>query len=176
MEGTLPFEMSHLTDLVRLDLLNKDFFGPITNIFSGMTNLKELMLENNMFTGPIPDTFSDANPLLESLILEGNRFNGTIPISLTQLPLKVLELAGNRITGIIPSEIGNLIRLRKCGLAAILNLSSILKHFGLHFFFCLPYCRDAGSPEQLAYGNDSAIALRDVWSRSSTPWGQCAHW
>jgi hypothetical protein len=134
MKGTLPFEMSHLTDLVLLDLLNKDFLGPLTNIFSGMTNLKELALENNMFTGPIPDTFSDENPLLETLILEGNKFNGIIPISLTQLPLKVLELAGNKLTGFIPSEIGNLIRLSKCGLAAILNLSSMLKLLGLHLF------------------------------------------
>jgi hypothetical protein len=134
LEGTLPFEISHLTDMVQFDLLNKDFVGPITNIFSGMTNLRELSLEKNMFTGPIPDTLSDENPLLDTLILEGNKFNGTFPISLTQLPLQVLELAGNKITGFIPSEIGNLIRLGKCGLTAISNLSvnaqaSHLTHF-----------------------------------------------
>jgi hypothetical protein len=127
MEGTLPFEISHLTDMVRFDLEGKDFVGPITNIFSAMTNLQEISLENNMFTGPIPDTFSDENPLLETLILEGNRFNGTFPISLTQLPLQVLELAGNKITGFIPSEIGNLIRLGKCGLVAISNPLSMVK-------------------------------------------------
>lgn len=115
-----------MTDMVLLDLPSKKLVGPITNIFSGMTNLQVLSLENNMFTGPIPDTFSNENPLLDTLILEGNEFNDTIPISLTQLPLRVLMLAGNNITGFIPSEIGNLIRVGKCGLVAISNLSSML--------------------------------------------------
>jgi hypothetical protein len=113
LKGTLPFEISHLTEIVRLDLSDKDLVGPITNLFSGMTNLKVLSLENNMLSGSIPDTFADENPLLDTLILAGNEFNGTFPIALTQLPLQVLELASNKITGVFPSEIGNLVELGK---------------------------------------------------------------
>jgi Leucine-rich repeat (LRR) protein len=118
--GTLPFEISHLSNVVRLDLSNKDLVGPITNgIFSGMVLLREITFENNKFSGAIPDTFADENPLLDTLILAGNEFNSTLPISLTQLPLQVLELARNKITGPIPSEIGNLVEMSKCGLVAM---------------------------------------------------------
>lgn len=119
LEGILPFEISHLTEMVRFDVGDKDMEGSITNIFSRMSNLREISLENNKFSGPIPGTFADENPLLDTLILDGNKFSGSLPVSLTQLPLEILELAGNQITGVIPEDIGNLVEMGKCRFIAI---------------------------------------------------------
>jgi hypothetical protein len=142
LNGTLPFEISHLTDVVRLDLSNKDLFGPITNIFSRMVKLTEITFENNKFSGPIPDTFADENPLLNTLTLAGNEFNSTLPLSLTQLPLRVLQLAGNKITGPIPSEIGNLVEMSKCGSSESgINVQASQLTQSCAF----RYCRDVGS-------------------------------
>jgi len=115
--GTIPFEISHLTEMVLLDLsgnlAGERLGGPITGIFSGMPVLEEISLENNALTGPIPLTFADDNPLLKILNLGINSFSGPIPASLTRLPLRILQLYSNQVAGNLPEDIGNMVELGK---------------------------------------------------------------
>ncbi|KAF8006485.1 hypothetical protein BT93_K0703 [Corymbia citriodora subsp. variegata] len=73
----------------------------VTNI-----QLKELNL-----TGIFPDEFGNLTYLIE-IDITRNYINGSLPATLTQIPLTILSALGNRISG-IPKEIGNISTLEE---------------------------------------------------------------
>jgi Leucine-rich repeat (LRR) protein len=78
----------------------------------------------NSFTGKIP-SFDQATEL-SALNLGENEFDGTIPLSLFDLPkLKDLQIHGNKMTGTIPSDISKASLLSSLALGPNLFTGSI---------------------------------------------------
>jgi len=160
LNGKLLPEIGALTKLEFLGLGDNGFSGEIPEEWKALTDLSTLALDDNMLTGVLEvlesmtklvrawigsnqledsiDTFSWGNlQLLEELDLSSNKFYGSIPQSLIELPilqmlilghnkltgklpssypddspLRYLALSGNTLSGSIHSSIGNLVHLR----------------------------------------------------------------
>ncbi|KAJ4974335.1 hypothetical protein NE237_007509 [Protea cynaroides] len=96
-----------LPNLVRLDLTNNNFTGPLPVELSEMPKMKYLFLAYNNFNGSIPQEFGNSIGL-QALDLSFNRLTGKIPPTIGKLSsLLWLMLANNSLTGEIPYEIGN---------------------------------------------------------------------
>ncbi|XP_056166968.1 probable LRR receptor-like serine/threonine-protein kinase At1g53440 isoform X2 [Syzygium oleosum] len=74
-------------------------------------HVTRIQLRELNLTGIFPDEFGNLKYLTE-IDLSRNYINGTIPTTLTQIPLTILSALGNRISG-IPKEIGNISTLEE---------------------------------------------------------------
>ncbi|KAL9660852.1 hypothetical protein QQ045_025671 [Rhodiola kirilowii] len=68
---------------------------------------RDSQLKGLNLTGVFPEEFANLTYLKE-IDLSRNYINGTLPSSLSKLPLVILSLLGNRISGSIPKEIGDI--------------------------------------------------------------------
>ncbi|KAI6687165.1 hypothetical protein NL676_023993 [Syzygium grande] len=73
---------------------------------STVCHVTNIQLKGLNLTGIFPDEFGNLTYLTE-IDLSRNYINGTIPTTLTQIPLTILSALGNRISS-IPKEIGNI--------------------------------------------------------------------
>jgi hypothetical protein len=117
LSGTVPASIATMTKLERLNLGTMRFFeegglsGEIPAFLLGMTQLRYLSLEGNDFSGSIPAGISQLVNL-ESLRLGYNDLTGDFPAEITSMTELVdLDISSNRITGTIPETIGNLKKL-----------------------------------------------------------------
>ena len=119
LSRTVPASFSELTNLVTLNLSHNRLSGPMPASFSGLASLVTLNLSHNRLTGQIPSLttreYSSAIPTiilpqrLERLLLNDNRFTGTIPAQITyHTSLKKLWLNNNDLHGPIPPSIASL--------------------------------------------------------------------
>ena len=114
LKGTIPFEVSLLTDMEVFLAPDMKLEGPIENIFAQWPKAKDIRLHQNNLTGKIPATFGEANSMLEVIDLGDNDLTGEIPPSLGSLPeLVILRLNENNLQGPIPATLGNLAKLGK---------------------------------------------------------------
>jgi len=88
LEGRLPQEFAHLTNLRRLNLSYNQLTGDIPAYLAAFTELEELSLAVNALTGPIPVELSGLTNL-RVLDLSNDLFAGR-----------------NRLTGPVPPELG----------------------------------------------------------------------
>lgn len=111
LRGSIPGEISKLSDLTLLNLAYNRLSGSIPAEIGMLYNLIELDLPINQLTGNIPAQLGDlAN--LKILYLYENLLDGNIPDELGALSnLTDLNLSNNKLTGTIPSELGQLTRL-----------------------------------------------------------------
>ncbi|XP_019168518.1 PREDICTED: LRR receptor-like serine/threonine-protein kinase GSO2 isoform X2 [Ipomoea nil] len=99
------------THLGFLDLSNNSFTGEIPKeMLISCSSLVILKLSNNKLEGQIVQEF-DYLSSLEYLHLDGNNFEGTIPNSLSNLPLHSLDIRDNKLSGEIPRWMGRLTSL-----------------------------------------------------------------
>ncbi|CAM8992052.1 unnamed protein product [Rhodiola kirilowii] len=70
-------------------------------------HVTNIQLKGLNLTGVFPEEFANLTYLKE-IDLSRNYINGTLPSSLSKLPLVILSLLGNRISGSIPKEIGDI--------------------------------------------------------------------
>ncbi|GJP72571.1 hypothetical protein CLOP_g3288 [Closterium sp. NIES-67] len=124
ISGTIPMDLSALVTLSTLWLNNNHLSGTISPFFLTLGNLVTLNLARNLLTGEISEnlfetrgtaisrsraghaaTEGDGRPLqLQSLYLNDNFLNGSIPSSINRLrQLDDLQLQNNRLTGPIDS-------------------------------------------------------------------------
>ena len=85
LSGTIPSELSGLTELIRVLLPRNDLHGSIPAELGQLTNLTHLDLSDNELTGAIPAELSQLVNL-EILYLGGNQLTGCIPPTLHQVP------------------------------------------------------------------------------------------
>ena len=135
LEGEMPSEIAHLTELVSLDLSINALSGNIPPELGSLTKLESILLGFNSLSGNIPPELGNLTKLnvlvlsinalsgnippelggltkLESILLGHNRISGSIPPELGNLTeLEVLNLEYNRLSGNIPPELGNLTKM-----------------------------------------------------------------
>ena len=117
LSGKIPAELGDLANLERLHLFSNELSGSIPPELGSLSNLEVLYLSNNQLSGKIPAELGDlAN--LERLYLFSNELSGSIPPELGSLSnLEVLHLNNNQLTGWIPAGLGNLSNLNLLWLA-----------------------------------------------------------
>ncbi|KAK6125825.1 hypothetical protein DH2020_040431 [Rehmannia glutinosa] len=106
LQGTLPNELSSLTQLERLELQWNNISGPLPSL-KGLSSLQVLMLSNNRFTF-IPADFFLGMSSLQSVEIDNNPFSAwEIPESLRNAStLQNFSANSANITGKIPSFFG----------------------------------------------------------------------
>jgi len=133
--GSLPSELTLLTNLVAINLGYNHLSGSIPSEIGTLSYLEQLTLSVNFFKGTIPDTLGELKTIrnleldfnvisgsipsslgklsaLEYLTLWDNQLIGSIPTEIgTMTQLKEFRLHNNRVTGVIPSEVGSLMQL-----------------------------------------------------------------
>ena len=125
LAGTLPAELSKLTNLTELSLDYIHLVGRIPKELGNLANLQILLVRGNELSGPIPAELGNLHNL-RWLGLGGNRLIGSIPKELGRLAkLHQLSLAANFLTGSIPTELGDLRDLRALHLGSNLLSGAI---------------------------------------------------
>ncbi|KAA8535531.1 hypothetical protein F0562_030534 [Nyssa sinensis] len=112
LQGTISPYVGNLSFLVRLDLRNNSFHGPLTHEIGRLSRMKALILQDNKIQGIIPPTLFHCR-MLQNISLWNNRFSGQIPEELGTLSkVQILYLGCNYFTGTIPSSVANLSTLQ----------------------------------------------------------------
>ena len=116
LTGSLPAELSGLSNLRELVLSYNSLTGDIPPELGNLFELERLHLRDNRLTGEIPSELSNLSNL-GSLYLDGNQLAGDIPSALGSLfNLERLYLNYNQLTGNIPMELGNLSNMERLAL------------------------------------------------------------
>ncbi|CAN0916205.1 Receptor protein kinase-like protein ZAR1 [Linum grandiflorum] len=117
--GFLPPALGSLPGLRHVNLRNNKLFGTLpAALFSQAQGLQSLVLYGNSFSGSLPDEIGKLK-YLQSLDLSQNFFNGSLPASIVKCTrLKTLDLSSNNFTGSLPSGFGSgLVSLEKLDLS-----------------------------------------------------------
>jgi len=111
LQGTLPPEVSCISQLIVLDLGHNHLTGtlPQDDSLGHFRRLTDLTLSHNKIAGNIPASLGD-NVILKHLSLDHNQFEGQIPLAMAYnlRNLRHWSLARNKLTGTIPTTIGGL--------------------------------------------------------------------
>lgn len=111
LHGSIPYDLSNLTDIVYLKFGFNNLSGPIPSSLGGLTKLQRIEFVDNKLTGPIPAELGDIISL-EILNLSNNKLSGSIPPPLGNLiNLYDLRLDRNQLTGTIPKTLADLSNL-----------------------------------------------------------------
>jgi len=103
MSGTIPSEIGRLPKLEHFDISSNRFHGTLPRDVTNHSSLMLLSVFKNDLSGTIPNAFGAQ---LESILLNKNRFTGTIPSSIATPSLISLNLCQNRLVGTIPRSLG----------------------------------------------------------------------
>ncbi|KAL5205791.1 hypothetical protein ABZP36_034000 [Zizania latifolia] len=123
--GTIPPSLGSLSKLYWFDLADNQLTGGLP-IFNGtspgldnLTNTKHFHFGMNQLSGTIPSQIFNSNMKLIHLLLDNNKFSGSIPSTLGLLAtLEVLRFDNNaQLTGPVPINLNNLTRLAEFHLA-----------------------------------------------------------
>ncbi|KAH9726763.1 MDIS1-interacting receptor like kinase 2 [Citrus sinensis] len=105
--GTIPPQISNLTNLIHLYFGGNQFSGNIPPEVGLMSHLMFLYIDTNHLDGSIPPELGQLSSIVE-LSLFSNHLNGSVPPSLSNLTdLFILFLQDNSFSGFIPPDIGN---------------------------------------------------------------------
>ncbi|EOA36631.1 hypothetical protein CARUB_v10011871mg [Capsella rubella] len=135
----IPLSLKYATALADFSAVNCSLSGRIPDLLWGQTfpSLTTLKLSTNSLVGELPRSFSESR--VQTLILNGQKLNGSISVlqNMTDLTevrlnrnefsgpipdfsghvsLKVLNIRDNQLTGIVPSSLTGLASLSEVGL------------------------------------------------------------
>ena len=117
LDGQLPAELGHLSELRDLGLGNNHLWGPLPAELGNLAALTTLVIANTDLSGTIPAQLGNLAELTV-LTLAGTELTGPIPPELGKLAnLNSLSLDYNALEGAIPPELGNLAALESLSLA-----------------------------------------------------------
>ncbi|XP_023645972.1 probable LRR receptor-like serine/threonine-protein kinase At1g53440 isoform X2 [Capsella rubella] len=106
------FNASSVCRVTSIVLIGLNLRGTIPPEFGNLRHLREIDLMLNFLSGTIPTTLSRIP--LEFLAVTGNRLSGPFPPSIVDITtLTELELETNLFTGPLPSNLGNLRSLKR---------------------------------------------------------------
>ncbi|KAG6505705.1 hypothetical protein ZIOFF_038070 [Zingiber officinale] len=97
LQGSLPVELSLLSDLTLLHLNSNAFRGTLPGSLKNLRLLYELDVSNNQLGGGFPSVILEL-PSLRFLDIRFNRLCGDVPSCLFDLPLDALFLNDNHFT------------------------------------------------------------------------------
>jgi hypothetical protein len=113
LTGTIPPEISLLSELTELKLQNNALTGHIPAGIGELTALRQLIVSYNELTGVIPKELGQLAGL-ELLWVHCNQLTGTLPAELGKLTaLTQLYGHSNQCAGTLPPEIGRLRSLKE---------------------------------------------------------------
>ncbi|KAA8546884.1 hypothetical protein F0562_003313 [Nyssa sinensis] len=125
LSGSIHNLTSQFQSLTTLNIRNNSLVGTLPPVL-GTSKLSVVDLSFNELHGPIPHSFF-TSMTLTNLNLSGNHFTGSIPLQGSHTsellvlpsypPMESLDLSDNSLTGILPSDIGDLGRLKLLNLA-----------------------------------------------------------
>ncbi|XP_060674123.1 probable LRR receptor-like serine/threonine-protein kinase At3g47570 isoform X2 [Ziziphus jujuba] len=184
LAGPIPVQFSSLSKLVGLDLSKNNLTGSIPAWIGNFTSLYSLLLRQNNFQGSIPEDLGHLTSLGRFILAENNlsdigftlpnlqiyaggvnRFNGPIPISLTNCSqLQKLDFAQNYLSGTLPENIGSLNNLNRLNFDN--NLLGNRKSGDLNFLSSLANCT-VMEVLGLAYNNFGGELPRSIANLSS---------
>lgn len=110
--GTLPRELSLLTELKRFVAPNNALLGNLDDPFHGLSLLDTIVISKNRLNGTIPGAVLERNSGLGVFDVGWNSMTGTLPDILISGKLSHLQIHENRLSGTIPANIGNATRLQ----------------------------------------------------------------
>jgi hypothetical protein len=117
LKGNIPPEITYLSSLKTIDVINNTIDGNLSNL-ANLTRLEYLDLTGNACTGTLPSFLLAHNELIQ-LHLDQNHLEGTIShLSVTAPNLKDLWLRDNLLVGQIPSSIGQSTTLQSIDLTS----------------------------------------------------------
>ncbi|GFP87042.1 receptor-like protein 12 [Phtheirospermum japonicum] len=109
IHGEVLSTIGNLTSLVRLDLSRNKLEGTLTKSLCNFYRLDELYLSGNMFSGDIQNFLRCISKKLRFLYLGSNKLSGRLPSNLGQLArLREIDLVDNKLTGPLPISLGEL--------------------------------------------------------------------
>lgn len=138
--GSLPTEITKMTELIEFHAANNEFYATIPKELAKLSKLQSVALNENLFYGTLPTELStmqqlqifsvrrerksgpkltgqipkfDQNPGLTVLFLDGNDFSGSIPKNFLKSSSSVylVDLKNNSITGEVPESLADLSEL-----------------------------------------------------------------
>ncbi|KAG2541053.1 leucine-rich repeat receptor protein kinase HPCA1-like [Panicum virgatum] len=122
--GKIPASLGNLSSLYWFDIADNQMSGPLPISTSGGMGLDKLLktkhfhFNKNQLSGPIPDALFSPEMTLIHLLLDGNKFTGSIPDSLGLVStLEVVRLDRNSLSGPVPSNLKNLTKVNELNLA-----------------------------------------------------------
>jgi Leucine-rich repeat (LRR) protein len=149
LDGTLPSEISLLSQLVNLDLSYNRIMGRIPESIGNINTLTIIDLSGNKLEGFLLDNTVSTLVNLQEIYVSGNNLKGNIPEKLGSLiNLTVIDLSLNHFNGTIPNSLGNLKRLQSLYLSVNWlegRIPEELSH--------LPYLRELYLSSNFLYGH-----------------------
>ncbi|XP_019199343.1 PREDICTED: receptor-like protein 12 [Ipomoea nil] len=138
LAGPIPETFGYMEFLQHLDLSGNFFSGSIPKSFRNLSHLISLSLSDNQLSEPLSELLEKlsehAGQSLESLWLDGNKLNGSLPdISTRFSSLRELVVSNNQLDGSLPQSFGLPSSLESLGLRGnrIMGLFPDIKSFGL---------------------------------------------
>ncbi|XP_006657080.2 receptor kinase-like protein Xa21 [Oryza brachyantha] len=102
--GDIPLSIGTIPYLDSLDLTINNLSRTVPPSIYNMSELTYLGMGTNRLVGEIPEGIGQTLPSIQTLIMQGNRFQGSIPSSLANATnLQVINLRDNALHGIVPS-------------------------------------------------------------------------
>jgi hypothetical protein len=130
LSGTIPEEISRLTNLVHLRLDSNKLTGPIPSNINSLSQLQIMTLSQNSLSSTIPTSLWDLQNLIE-LDLSQNSLSGFLPADVGKLTaITRMDLSGNKLSGDIPVSLGELRMMIYLNLSRNLFQGSIPGSFG----------------------------------------------
>jgi Leucine-rich repeat (LRR) protein len=103
LTGAIPTVFQTLSRLHRLDLSHNRLEGSVPSLFGEMRQLNQLYLQNNRLTHPLHHIQWSSNLSLVNLDLSSNKLSSSLPSGLFLLPLlETLALTSNCFEGSLP--------------------------------------------------------------------------
>ncbi len=112
LTGTIPWELSLLSNLKELKFEKNKVSGPIPTELGQLTLLQVLAMSNNQLTGSLPTELGQLSSL-QKLLTSNNNLASTLPTEFGQLTaLEEIRIEVNDFSGTVPTELAQLPNLR----------------------------------------------------------------
>ncbi|VAI89588.1 unnamed protein product [Triticum turgidum subsp. durum] len=103
-QGNIPMSIDEIRNLEILDITYNFLTGSVPASLYNMSALTYLGMATNNLVGELPYNIGYTLPSIQTLIMQGNQFQGQIPTSLANTTnLQVINLRNNAFCGSIPS-------------------------------------------------------------------------